>query len=115
MVIRARKLVNERLTFLKGCVSFEALGINSDNTSCNLQVMLWDSEGNNLLSWMLEEGIAGLVGGSNYCNPETKKRDEKVRCLCPYGRSVTDDKEKYQPFQYSPLEWMLVDLEREGH
>ena len=63
---------------------------------------------------MLEEGIAGLVGGSNYCNPETKKRDEKVRCLCPYGRSVTDDKEKYQPFQYSPLEWMLVDLEREA-
>ena len=114
MVTRARKLVNERLTFLKGYVSFEALGINSDNTSCNLQVMLWDSEGNNLLSWMLEEGIAGLVGGSNYWNPETGKQDEKVRCLCPYGRSVTDGKEKYQLFQYSPLEWMLVDSEREA-
>ena len=114
MVTRARKLVNERLTFLKGCVSFEALGINSDNTSCNLQVMLWDSEGNNLLSWMLKEGIAGLVGGSNYWNPETGKRDEKVRCLCPYGRSVTDDGKEYPLFQYSPLEWMLVDSEREA-
>ena len=114
MVTRARNLVNERLTFLKGRVSFEALGIEPDNTSCNLQVMLWDSEGNNLLSWMLKEGIAGLVGGSNYWNPETGKRDEKVRCLCPYGRSVTDDGKEYQPFQYSPLEWMLVDSEREA-
>ncbi|KAL5474792.1 hypothetical protein EMCRGX_G026802 [Ephydatia muelleri] len=95
-----------------GRVSFEALGINSDNTSCNLQVMLWDSEGNNLLSWMLKEGIAGLVGGSNYWNPETGKRDKKVQCLCPYGRSVTDDGKEYQPFQYSPLEWTLVDSER---
>ena len=114
MVTRARKLVNDRLTFLKGYVSFEALGINSDNTSCNLQVMLWDSKGNNLLSWMLEEGIAGLVGGSNYWNPKTGKRDEKVRCLCPYGRSVSDDKERYQLFQYSTLEWLLVDSERKA-
>ena len=111
MVTRARKLVNKRLTFLKGHVSFEALGINSDNTSCNLQVMLWDSEGNNLLSQMLKEG---LVGGSNYWNPETGKREEKVRCLCPYGRSMTDDVKEYQPFQYSLLEWMLVGLEREA-
>ena len=114
MVTRARKLVNERLTFLNGSVSFEALGINSDNTSCHLQVMLWDSKSNNLLSWMLKEGIAGLVGGSNYWNPETGKRDEKVRCLCPYGRSVTDDGTLYQPFQYSPLELTLVDSEREA-
>ncbi|KAL5474785.1 hypothetical protein EMCRGX_G026795 [Ephydatia muelleri] len=114
MVTRARKLVNVRLTFLEGYVSFEALGINSDNTSCNLQVMLWDSEGNNLLSWMLKEGIAGLVGGSNYWNPETGKQEEKVRCLCPYGRSVTCDEKEYQLFQYSPLEWMLVKSEREA-
>ena len=38
----------------------------------------------------------------------------KVRCLCPYGRSMTDDGKEYQPFQYSPLEWMLVDSEREA-
>eukprot|EP00731_Ephydatia_muelleri_P022112 Em0014g703a len=37
--------------------------------------------GQHLLSWMLKEGIAGLVGGSNYWNPETGERDEKKKIL----------------------------------